>query len=289
MATCVIIMEENLFSALNPLKWIGILVDIRADSIFATYFFLQTTTLIFAYIAIMVDLGFFNLISMMIFVLVGISLFRSLGVALHSNADTLGISIRYGKKIEEAQLLRADEIEISNLLMQVYQLAHSGQTKKAWSMLEHKIQSKDHKYEAEIFERIQQWNNSRLALKTGTGFIERLVKRGDFRTAWHVLEYCFEANGGSYRLQSSDTVQKLLLKVETRNQKLVIAALLYQFPDDFPNHPQTPKLLLRAAQISENDLDDFASARRTMASLRSEFPEHCDSEAFKKLASILTK
>lgn len=289
MATCVIIMEESLVSALNPVKWIGVLMDIKADAVFMTYFLIQTSTIFLAYIALFVDLGWFNLFTMLAFVMAMMTVFRSIGVALHSNAETLGIGIRFSKQVEEEQVQLARDRELSGFVTELYKLANSGQTAQAWQLLEKRIQDDDYKTEAELFGQIRNWDNVRVAVKAGQGFIERLVARQDYQTCWNVLEFCYAANGNRYKLLSAATVLELCGRAETRNQVKIMITLLRQFEEDFPNHPQRADALLMASKFCAHDLGDFESAREIMAHLRAQYPAIHADKTYQALQAILSE
>lgn len=289
MGTCVIIMEESLVSALNPLKLIKVLMAIQADATFATYFAIQTGTILLAYLALFVDLSWFNFITMLAFVLALMMLFRSIGVALHSNAETLGIGIRFGKQVEEEQVQLAKDRELSAFLTKLYKLTNGGYIAKAWTLLETRIRDDDYKTEADLFARIQKWDNVHLALKTGQGFIERLVARKDYRTCWDVLEFCFTANGDSYKLLSAATVFDLSARTETRNQVEIMVYLLLGFESEFPNHPKRAQALLKAAQLAAHDMNDYERAREIMARLHSRYPEIHQDNTYQNLGAILSE
>jgi len=289
MATCVIIMEESLVSALNPIKWIGVLMDIKADAAFLNYFAIQTGTIFLAYVSFFVDLGWFNLFTMLAFVMAMMTVFRSIGVALHSNAETLGIGIRFSKQVEEEQVQLARDRELSGFITGLYKLASSGQTAQAWQLLEKRIQDENYRTEADLFDQLRNWDNVRLAVKAGQGFIERLVARQDYRTCWNVLEFCYSANGESYKLLSAATVLDLSERAETRDQVKIMITLLRQFEEDFPNHPQQAEALLMASRFCAHDLDDFETAREIMAHLHTDYPAIHADKTYQALQAILSE
>lgn len=289
MATSVVIMEESLVSALNPLKWIGVLMDIKADATFVAYFVIQTGTIFLAYIAVFVDLGWFNLITMMAFVMAMMTVFRSIGIALHSNAESLGIGVQYGKQVEEQQVQQAKDKELSVFVTSLYKLSNSSQMDKAWLSLERRVRDDGYKTEADLFARLCGWDNVRLAVKAGQGFIERLVAREDYRTTWNVLEFCYTANRNEYRLLSAGTVLELSARAETREQIEIMVYLLGRFEEDFPNHPRTGEALLIASQFYAHDLNDFEGAREIMARLHAEHPEIHASKTYQALSGILSE
>ncbi len=287
VSTAVIIMEESLISALNPVKWVGIVMDFKADTVFVQYLAIQGVTMFAGYLALFVNMGLVNLVTMAVFLMLLMTLFRALGVLLHSNADTLGIPVRFGKQVEEEQVRLADDRELSEFTTELYQLSDTGRVKKAWELLEERLKKEKFETEADFFARISKWDKPLLAVKAGQGFVERLVKRGDFRTAWNVLEYCYVNNNHSYRLTSSNVILKLMASAETKLNKTIIVTLIEHFEEDFPDHPKRADALLAAARFTAEDLDDFERAREMLDQLHSKYPEIYSDKGYQALTVIL--
>ena len=287
VSTAVIIMEESLVSAVNPVKWVGIVMDLEADSVFVQYLLIQGLTLFAGYVALFVDLGFFNLITMTILVMLLLTLFRSLGVLLHSNAETLGIPVRFGKQIEDEQLKAAQERAFSEFSSELYKLSSGGNVKDAWDLLEERLKKDKYATEADYFARLHNYDNPVLAVKAGQGYTERLVLKGDFRTAWNVLEFCYPANNNKYRLTSSNVILQLMAKAESNLQKAIVVSLLSHFEEDFPEHPRRSEALLVAARFTAEDLGDFEGAREMMEHLHTTYPEVVSNKEYQALTVVL--
>jgi hypothetical protein len=287
-STAVVLMEERLVSALNPAKWVGIIMGLEADAVLGQYLLVQGVALFAGYTALFVDLGWLNLVTMSLFLMTLMTLFRSLGVLLHSNADSLGIAVRFGKKIEDEQVRAAQEREYSEFSSELYQLSNGGQVKKAWELLEERLKKDKFSTEPDFFTRLSKWDKPLLAIKVGQGFTERLIKKGDYRTAWNVLEYCYPANNNKYRLTSSDAILKLMVNAETNLRKAIVVTLIHHFEEDFPDHPKRAEALLVAARYTAQDLDDFDRAREMMEHLYSNYPEIYSDKDYQALTMILS-
>jgi len=262
-------------------------MGIEADNRFAQYLIIQVLTLVSGYLAIFIDMGIFTFLPMVIFLMASVTLFRSLGVVLHSNADSLGLKIRFGKQVEEEQTRRAKEQEISELSTQLYKLCNANKVEKAWELLEKRLLDDHFSSEADIFARISKYENPDLAIKAGRGFIERLIANHEIRKSWDVLAFCYTAANDDYILLSAESVIQLSANAETLNQKKMIVTIIQHFEQDFPNHPKTADLLLTAARFRIHDLDDFDGAREIMSHLYSAYPIIRSDNKFKALESIL--
>lgn len=287
IATSVIIMEESLISALNPLKWIRVLLDIDANAMFMQYLAIQAFTLIAGYVALFVDFGWFNIITMALFLMATLIVFRSLGVVLHSNSESLGFPVRFGKQVEEEQIQLAKEHELSDFSTQLYKLRNAGKLTEAWELLQKRLRDDNFMTEADLFARLREWDNPRLAVKAGQGFIERLTAKQDFRTCWNVLEFCYTANGNDYKLTSAQAVLTLSAKAESRTEKSIMVSIIRHFEEDFPNHPKTAEILLTAARFTAYDLDDFDGARKIINHLHTTYPSVHSNKSYRALHSIL--
>jgi TolA-binding protein len=185
------------------------------------------------------------------------------------------------------QLRQARDQEFLEFSSELYELASSGQFTRAWEMLEAQLKKDRYSTEAEFFARLRQWDNPSLAVKAGQGFAQRLVKQGDFRTAWNVLEFCYAANGNNYRLTSSNAILKLMVEAQTQLQKEIVVSLLSHFEEDFPEHPRRAEVLLEAARLTAQDLNNFEAAREMMEHLHANYPDIYADKRYQALTVIL--
>ena len=287
VAMSVLVMEGRLISAMNPLNWLAALRNIEADARFGQYLLLQFSMLLTGYVALFMNFGWFNILTMMVFLTVSMIAFRCLGVVLHSNAESLGLKVVYGPAVEEEQVQRATGQEMSEFAASLYRLISAREVEKALEVLNQRLEDDNYLTEPDLFGRIRQWEDPALAIRAGRGFLNRLIAREDIRTSWHVLEFCFEANHNRYRLTSANTVITLAGQAETFKQKTIMAHLLEHFEEDFPNHPQTAEMLLLAARLIAHDLDDFEKARGIMSRLEAAFPKIHTDKTYRALRTIL--
>jgi hypothetical protein len=287
LAISVLILESKLLSALNPLKWAAVLMGVKFDSYVMQYFILQISSLFVGYVALFLDYGFYNLISMAAFLAVLTALFRSLGVVIHSNANALGLKVQYSKEIEDAQKIRANGKGTSDFCDSIYLQWTSGQQKMAWERLQEKILEDNYDCDADMFDRISRWADPALAVRFGQTYLERLVKQGSIDTAWSVLEFCFEKNNKEYKILTAATLVALSKAADSFERKSIIVSILRYFEEDFPHHPETAQILLYAAKIAADDLDDFKKAKIFMRILRRNYPAIYSDATYLALRKIL--
>jgi len=287
LALSVLILESSLFSALNPIKWFAVLAGVKMDSSIFQFILLQGLALFMAYIALFQSFGLLNLVTMAFFLAIMMTLFRSLGVVLHSNADALGLKVQYSKEVEAQQARRADDKALSDFCDVLHKLCGVEENEKAWQLLKDKLQQDKFESEADIFHRLRHWHRPKLAVKAGQAYIERLVARQDYRVAWQVLNFCFDNNNQDYKLESASTLLDLSTQAETFKQKTIIVNMLKFFEEDYPKHPKTAEALLTAARISADDLDDFTTAKTIMLNLSRNYPAIRSDQTYQTLRKIL--
>jgi hypothetical protein len=224
---------------------------------------------------------------MAVFLSTLITLFRSLGVVIHSNADALGFSVLYSKDIERSQTQKSENKALSGFCDSIYLQWMSGQQAIVLERLQSKLAEDSYESEAELFDRIQRWAEPSLAVKMGQEYIGRMVKQGKINVAWSALEFCFENNNKEYKLLSASTLLTLSEAASTFKQKSISVSILTYFEKDFPNYPGTPKILLGAAKMAADDLDDFKTAKTLMRQLRRPHPDIYPDETYQALRKIL--
>lgn len=287
IATVIIIMEESLVSAINPWKWLRVLMDLEFDKHLGQFLLMQLVTLFSGYMALGINLGLFNLVTMIVLLMAMLTLFRSLGVVLHSNAESLGFPVQFGERIARSQQDEAREKLLSEFSTSLYKLCNLGKARQAFEELETYLQADNYACEGELFSRMSKWESPVLAIKAGQKYIERLCDQGQFHNLWAVLEFCCTANNGDYRLLSSNTILKLIERAETHQQKKLVAAVLNHFESDFPNHPRTTEMLLTRIRFIAEDGDSFDRARTLLAELKVQNPDVLAHEHFQQLARAL--
>ena len=99
--------------------------------------------------------------------------------------------------------------------------------------------------------------------------------------------FCFENNNKEYKILSVPTLLTLFEAANTFKQKNIAVSILEYFEEDFPNHPSTAQVLLGAAKMVADDLDDFKTAKILMRQLRRKHPVIYADETYQALRKIL--
>jgi len=283
----IVVISGSLVQALNPIRWISTLKLISFDGNFFRYLGLLAMMLIGLPVVVVLDWGWLNILKYVLFLGLAMTLFRAFGVVLHSNAEALGIKVNYGPQIIEDENDRAAKEDISNFMYEMYKLVGSGSGAQAFDLYQNRLSEIRYRYEAGYFERAMAWENSSLAIRAGQDYIGRLMKSGDWRKSWEVLEYCYQANNKVYKLKSSGDILKLQESADTKLKKEIIAHLLSCFDQDFPSHPRRGDALLEAAHLLIYELDAFDQAKEVLARIRQDYPEIAGSSRFASLESMI--
>jgi hypothetical protein len=286
LATSVVLLEEKLMSAFNPLKWLAMLQDINSDKVFYRFLTIEGLLISVVYLTLVWDLGF---IGIAVTLVLAIMLFRSLGVVLHSNADALGILVQFGKQIEAAQEAEIVQQEIHEEALALYRMATSGNTADALERLRKRLAADHYSTEADFFAQIRTWEDPQLAIIAGQDYIPRLARRGELKLALGILEFCYQANKQQFKLGNAGLIFELAEQAETRAHREIIAHLLAHLPDDFPGHPRSGEALLSAARITASDLDDFDTSTVLLDRIRKSYEEQRRDPEYRQLRRIVKK
>ena len=253
---------------------------------FYRFMIIECMLVLAVYMTLVLELGFIGIATVLYLVMI---LFRALGVVLHSNADRLGIPVRYSEQVQAAQEQEMADQEISEEASALYKLCAAGHTGKAFKQLNDRLEADQYRTEADFFAHLRTWERPQLAIRAGQNYIQRLVVRGQFDTALDVLEFCYNANGKKYRLLEADTVFQLSERAETLNHREIITHLLEFVPEDFPSYPRGGDALLAAARILAHDLNDFPAAHALLSRIDEDFPATTKNSTYVLLREIVSQ
>jgi hypothetical protein len=156
VAVCIIAIQDSFINAMSPVRWYGFFRDIRFDR----YFWQYLTTLGLAGLSIMLlqqDAGWLNLVTMSCCVFSFVLMFRCLGVLVHTNADGLGLSVRFGPEIEAAQRAENDQRALSDFALGLYQQVEVGRVNAAFDAYEKKLKEDKYSQETALWITIKEW------------------------------------------------------------------------------------------------------------------------------------
>lgn len=287
LGTAIIVIEDNLLHALNPLRWGTMFMQLEFDKYFQNYLLVQSVMLLSVWLAVAVDLGFFNLLKMFFVLALILMTFRALGALIHANAPSLDYTVNFDRHISAVQELEALERAASAFMFDVYKLVEANKSEEAWNCVEQRMQQERFRFEPLYFERARTWQGAGLAVKMGQGYIERLMDHADVARAWEVLEFCFDANQGQFRLLSAGDIFELEPHAMTSARKGILAHLYSHFDEDFPHHPRGADALLFAARITAHDLDDFETAGVLVDRLETTYPQMEENRTFQALRAVV--
>lgn len=289
IATSILVWDNSLVSVLNPAKWLRVLSSIATDKNSIRYLGLQGLALSLGYVTLSGDTGYWLPLSVFLLLAVWTTMFRLLGVVMHTNAETLGVTVRFGEGIEKQQRENASRQEINAFSTKLYSLNKTGQSEEALELLQQKLKESNYQDEYEYFVRFSKWEDLNFTLVASQKFIARLVSKHEFRRAFEILEFCFAANQNKYVVRPANIVFALAEQTETRYQRVVVVHLLEHFEEDFGGHPKTSEALLLAAEIAAHELDDWPRARQSLAKLKAVNPRITTVKRYRTLMKLLSK
>lgn len=289
-ATAYIGVEGSMSSAVNPLRLyqfirhmgLGIvtvkLVGIEVALGMLLFAGIQTATTAPAYYLMLAT-------GMVVYLI--LMLFRCIGVLLHCRREAFGLATDFSPEQEEMERLSQIRLKRGDVFFDLHGLSQRGNTKAAWQMLEAALKEDEYESEAEYFHRISQWDNPSLLFKMAQGYIERLLKRKDIRTAWHIFEHCHSRSAGKFQLISGKSVMQLCRHAYSNDHAKLAVEQLGHFEKDFPKHPGLQDALYLAVQICCADLNDFKQGRIYLRTIKEKFPDAPQEERYQTLHDLL--
>lgn len=286
MVLSIIAIQESFSRAMNPLNWFLFVAALSWDKQLAKYLVCYGL-LILSLEWTFTQQDFARVIpAVTVSTMLLVALFRSIGVLVHANAESLGLPIQFSHEIEQQQIaenLRRDESDFS---ADLYRLVQADKINEAWSEFQNHLKQTDELALARFWPVISKWPNPALALLAGQVYIEQLVKQQNYQTAWQVLAVCFDRNGNEFKLLNAKSTLALTATAETNQQKKLAVELLRFFAKDFPNHPDSPAAMLNAVELMLGEDPTSASAKKMLRDLRIKYPQLAKQTKFQQLKSL---
>ena len=177
-------------------------------------------------------------------------LFRALGVLLNSQGKRLGIPILTNAKSHQAALTESKRLELADFVAKVHRHVRVHNYKQAWAQVEDHLQTTDFANIDNLFERLCEWEDKKVATRLGSVLIERLMKTGEFDRACRVFTECHTMSGGKVRLPSGSAALALMERAKDATLRKRLYETLQNFDQDFPNHPNTLNVFLMIAEMA---------------------------------------
>jgi hypothetical protein len=286
--TAILAIEQSLVVAINPWQWLQVMRAVRTDAQFLRFLLLQIGLFLLGIMSIYLGTGFFGRLLIVAATLIAaVLVFRALGIIMHANAEALGMPVTFGKKqVDDAREAQIGA-ELGEFTTALYALCLADRHAEAMQKLETHLSADRFRSEGRIFDTIRAFDDPRLGLKAGQGYIGRLVAAQDLRRAWAVLSFCFEENGGRYALLTGDVVIKLANSAMAHSEKAIAAHLLCRFDTDFPRHPLAGKALLAGILLVIEQSSDLTGARELFARVASGYPQLRRSRNYRTAKKLL--
>jgi hypothetical protein len=290
LVTAVITIERVFFRALNPLVWWQMIKEIGPSREAFIYLLIQagTMALISDFLIRIheVHQGYFIPYIYAILVML-MWMFRGLGILLHSNADALGLLVRYSEEKDIADQTSYENQQVENFVRTLHDLCSASKYKDAWRLLSHRLEQDKYLTEAFYFDRLKKLQDPHLAKRMGQAYIEKLIQNNAQYEAWRVFDFCASAPGFEFQLLSGRSVLSLAESADSIARSGTIVKYLVNFDSKFPDHPATADAYLLAARIYCSQLNDFDKAREILSVLESRFPETAQNPKFQATRAIL--
>ena len=264
----VIVISQSLSAVVNPLNFVRALINFGLTVPSIRFYAIQAAVsvwLVFLIASFGVISGFHLFWMVPVTLTALFILFRALGVLLNSNAQKLGIAIHQNEETYRKALDAEADRARQAIITELHKMVRVHEYKKAWDYLEKHIDPHDIDSSADLFQRLSDWEDKKLAIKMGTVYIQHLVNAGDMARALRIFETTVDMANGQVRLPSGTIVATLAKTATSLRSREAIYSVLQNFEEDFPRHPATLDALVQRARLALEVADEpevaFASLK----------------------------
>jgi hypothetical protein len=284
VVTSLLVIYDSLFTALNPLNWVGMVRQLQMGPRMLHYLLLFGLLLLCCFIVVSENWGWLNPLKLFACLASFMLVFRCLGALLHDNAAALGLQVNFSETRSAAAAYREEDRVAADFLFVLHRLAHNGKLAEAAKTLEAHLKASRYQREGYYFNALMEWSSTALAVRAGVGYVDRLVVAGEVGRAWDVLVLCFNADRERVEIGQGATVFMLAAFPRLPEHNVILWHLLRNFEADFPRHPRLGEALLLAARVAYVDFHDRAGALECLARIQGVVPLCVESAEFIELA-----
>jgi len=216
-----------------------------------------------------------------------IMLFRSLGVVLNTQGPKFGLLVLQNAETHQAALEEQARVQLGEFILKLHRWVRVHEYKKAWALIEEFQREHQYSLDSELFHRLGQWDDQRLAAMLGASLAERLLHEGEterslkvFRESYTMAPNKFVFSSGSVALLFADAA----LDEASREQ---VYLYLQRFDEQFPNHPNIVGAMVRVASLALDHFSDHDTADKFLQKALTLKPDLSDNSEYQRLAALL--
>lgn len=289
-AIMVLVMENNLLSALNPTTVASVIMRIGAPYIILIvlfYFVLQSAFgsalgILFEFIDPVLFAPVFAFVYMYFMLLA----FNMMGYLLYQHHEELGFSIEVDVHEQAAGL--TPELEVSPELRAVEILIHEGKTEQAARELVALVRNapSDTEVRERLLKLARLTGDMPLHAEHGQAYIAYLLGEGKLAQAAKVFQACYEFDK---MFRPAKPAQRLEIAgfLQQNNQGRLAMAVVNNLHKDFPSFEGVPDAYMMVAQLLCEKFNEDARARQVLEFIISNYPSHPQADAAREYLKIL--
>tara|TARA_E500000331_G_scaffold99082_2_gene95829 strand:- start:36 stop:1307 length:1272 start_codon:yes stop_codon:yes gene_type:complete len=290
LAFSLLVISRTWASLLNPVRLFKSLI-IFVFSIQSLHFFaiqLVVGSLLFYELQVFFEVSGWHVFWAVPLTLISLFvLFRALGVLLNHHGERLGIPVLQNAESHQAAVAEGKRRELDDFVAKLYRHVRVHNYKKAWAEVEEHLQETNYINVDDLFVRLCEWDDKKVASRLGSELIGRLVKNNEFDRALRVFRECCEMSDGNLRLPNGSVTLILVERARDPTLKRYMYNTLQYFDKDFPNHPSTLKVFLMVAEMALKNYDDKETGALFLQKARDYESTVTEQEAYKSLSGLI--
>lgn len=216
-------------------------------------------------------------------------LFRSLGVVLNTQGPKFGLSVLQNAETHQAALEEQARVQLGDFILKLHRWVRVHEYKKAWALIEEFQREHQSSLDAELFHRLGQWDDKRLAAMLGANLAERLLHEGETERSLKVFRESFTMSPNKFTFSSGTVALLFADAAQDEASREKVYQYLQRFDEQFPGHPNIVGVLLRVATLALDHFSDQDTADKFLQKALTLKPDLADNSEYQRLTALLVQ
>lgn len=216
-------------------------------------------------------------------------LFRSLGVVLNTQGPKFGLSVLQNAETHQAALEEQARVQLGEFMFKLHRWVRVHEYKKAWALIEEFQREHQYSLDSELFHRLGQWDDKKLAAMLGANLAERLLDQGETERSLKVFRDSYTMSPNKFAFSSGTVALLFADAAQDKASRKTVYQYLQRFDEQFPNHPNILDVTLRVAGMALDHFSDPDTADKFLQKALTLEPDLADNSEYQRLAALLAQ
>ena len=178
-------------------------------------------------------------------------------------------------------------VQLSEFVMKLHRWVRVHEYKKAWVLVEEFQRERQNSLDSELFHRLDQWDDKRLAAMLGASLAERLFREGETQRALKVFRESYTMSPNKFAFSSGTIALRFADAARDEASREKVYQYLQRFEEQFPNYPNIAGAMLRIAGMALDHFSDPDTADKFLQKALTLKPDIVDNSEYQRLVVLL--